>query len=159
MTDKVYVTNMSSSMTGFSVPDKHWSKTWPRKGAKFLVEKDIIREAMYQYGVEYLFRNGILFIDDLDFKKELGLEAEDATPTTLETVALDDNYLNRITRLMPLKEAESAIEKLSDNQRKELFDYAVKHSDQLEMTRIDMISKTCKADLLKAIQLKKQMEE
>lgn len=159
MTDKVYVINMSSSMTGFSVPDKHWSKTWPRRGAKFLVEKDIIREAMYQYGVEYLFRKGILFIDDLEFKKELGLEAEDATETTAEIVALDENYLNRLIKLMPIKEAEAALEKLSDNQKKEVYDYAVKNSQSLDLTRVDMISKICKGDLLKAIQLKKQMEE
>lgn len=159
MNDVVYVTSMADAIVGFTIPERHYSKSWPRKGARLPIEKAILREAIFQPGVEYLFKKGILFIDDMDFKIELGLEEEGTTKDTATILALDDKLAARIIKLMPIGEAKATLEKLSSDQRNELFVYAVNHYADLDMARIDLINTTCGVDLLKAIQIKKDMEE
>ena len=78
MNERVIVTSMVSGRIGLVLPRMHINKVWPKKGTKLPVEKDILREAIYEPGVEYLFKQGLLYIDDMDFKIELGLESEEA---------------------------------------------------------------------------------
>jgi hypothetical protein len=101
-----------------------FSKTWPKKGTKIAVDKEILREAMYEAGVEYMFREGILYIEDMDFKIELGLEKED-TKTPTEIVPVDDKYLNRVLKLMPVAEMKNVVSKMNSIQKAELADYAI----------------------------------
>lgn len=151
MNDKVYVTSMVSGTV------KAMRKTWPRKGTKLPVEKDLLREAIYEPGVEYMLKTGILYIDDMDFKIELGLEAEDTkTPTNI--IALDDKYMNRIMKLMPIQEMRAAVSKLSENQKRELVDYASSQND-VSMDRLGVLKELTGIDVLKVIELKRQKEE
>jgi hypothetical protein len=159
MNDIVYVTNMMESIVGFSLPERHYSKTWLKKGARLPIEKDILREAIYLPGVEYLFRQGILFMDDMPFKIELGLEQPEATAETAEILRLDDKLAARIIKTMPIAEAKATLEKLSATQKEEIFVYAVNHAEDLDMSRIKMIEKVCNINLLKAIENKQAMEE
>lgn len=151
MNDKVYVT----SMVGGAVVALR--RTWPRKGTKLPIEKDLLREAIYEPGVEYMLKTGILYIDDMDFKIELGLEAEDTkAPTNI--IALDDKYMNRIMKLMPMQEMRAAVSKLSENQKRELVDYASSQND-VSMDRLGVLKELTGIDVLKVIELKRQKEE
>ena len=159
MNDMVYITSMADAIVGFSIPERHYSKSWPKKGARLPVEKNILREAIYQPGVEYLFKSGILYIEDMDFKIELGLEEEGVNENTANILKLDDKLAARIIKLMPINEAKATLAKLSPDQKQELFVYAVNHYGDLDMSRIDLINNTCGVDLLKAIQAKKDLED
>ena len=151
MNDKVYVTSMVGGLV------KCMRKTWPRKGTKLPIEKDLLREAIYEPGVEFMFKNGILYIDDMDFKIELGLE-EEGTKAPTNIIALDEKYMNRIMRLMPLAEMRTAIVKLADNQKRELIDYASEQND-VSMDRLNILKELTGIDVLKVIELKRQKEE
>jgi hypothetical protein len=132
-------------------------RTWPRMGTKLPIEKDLLREAIYEPGVEYMLKTGILYIDDMDFKIELGLEAEDTkTPTNI--IALDDKYMNRVMKLMPMQEMRAAVSKLSENQKRELVDYASSQND-VSMDRLGVLKELTGIDVLKVIELKRQKEE
>ena len=122
MNEKVMVTSMvGGTISASSLEHRVWNK----KGQKLPVSKDVLREAIYEPGVEYMFKKGILYIDDMDFKIELGLEAE-GTKTPTDILPVDDKYLNRILRLMPIVEMKAAIDKMSIVQKQELVDYATK---------------------------------
>jgi hypothetical protein len=73
MDDKVMVMSMIGGT--ISVPSLG-RKVWSKKGQKLMVSKEVLREAIYEPGVEYMFKNGILYIEDMDFKIELGLEED-----------------------------------------------------------------------------------
>jgi len=123
MNERVIVTSMVSGNVGLTLPHLRVNKTWPKKGTKLPIEKDILREAIYEPGVEYMFKNGILYIDDMDFKIELGLEAEGAkAPTAI--IPVDEKYLERVLKRMPVSEMKQVIKTMNDNQRRELIDYA-----------------------------------
>ena len=114
MNDKVIVTSMVSGNVGLILPHLRVNKSWPKKGAKLPIDKEILREAIYEPGVEYMFKNGILYIDDMDFKIELGLEPEGAkTPEAI--IPIDEKYLERVLKRMPIVEMKQAIKAMNEN--------------------------------------------
>ena len=153
MNDKVMVTSMvGGTISAVSLEHRVWNK----KGQKLPVSKDVLREAIYEPGIEYMFKKGILYIDDMEMKIELGLEAP-GTTTPTEVLPVDDKYLNRVLKLMPISEMKAAIDKMSIVQKQELVDYASKQND-IQLDRLAIVSDKCNVDILKTIELNRQKE-
>ena len=93
----------------------------------------------------------------MDFKIELGLESEGAKAPT-DILPVDDKYLNRVLKLMPISEMKAAIDKMSIVQKQELVDYASKQND-IQLDRLAIVSEKCKVDILKTIELNRQKGE
>lgn len=157
MNERVNVVSMVSGRIGLVLPHMHINKVWPKKGTKLPVEKDILREAIYEPGVEYMFKQGLLYIEDMDFKIELGLEAE-GTEEPTEVIPVDEKYLNRVLKFMPISEMKMAIQKMNDNQKRELVDYASSLND-IQFDRMDAIKQLTGIDVVKVIELKRSKEE
>ena len=157
MNEKVNVTSMVSGRIGLVLPHLHINKVWPKKGTKLPVDKDLLREAIYEPGVEYMFKQGILYIDDMDFKIELGLETE-GTKEPTEVIPVDEKYLNRVLKLMPISEMKMAIKKMNDNQKREMIEYASGLND-IQFDRMDAIKQITGIDVVKVIELKRSKEE
>ena len=154
MNDKVMVTSMVGGTVSASALEH---KVWNKKGQKLPVSKQVLREAIYEPGIEYMFKKGILYIEDMEFKIELGLEPEGAKEPT-QILPVDDKYLNRVLKLMPISEMKQAIDKMSLTQKQELVDYAVRQND-IQLDRLNIVSNKCNADVLKAIELNRQKGE
>ena len=123
MNDKVIVTSMVNGIVSINRPEHRLVKTWPKKGTKLPVDKEALREAIYEPGVEYMFKNAMLYIEDMDFKIELGLEEEGAkAPTAI--IPVDEKYLERLLKRMPVSEMKAAIKAMNDTQKNEMIDYA-----------------------------------
>ena len=153
MNDKVMVTSMvGGTISAASLEHRVWIK----RGQKLPVSKDVLREAIYEPGIEYMFKKGILYIDDMEMKIELGLEAPGTTAPT-EVLPVDDKYLNRVLKLMPISEMKAAIDKMSIVQKQELVDYASKQND-IQLDRLAIVSEKCNVDILKTIELNRQKE-
>lgn len=157
MNDKVIVTSMVNGNVGLILPQLRVKKSWPKKGTKLPIDKEILREAIYEPGVEYMFKNGILYIDDMDFKIELGLEPEGAKAPEL-IIPVDEKYLERILKRMPIVEMKQAIKSMNENQRREMIDYACGQND-IQLDRLNAIKDITGIDLFKVIELKRQKEE
>ena len=78
MNDKIVVKSMSSGKIIINSPNLRFKREWPRKNAKVNIDAELLKELLYEPGVEYMVKSGLLFIEDMDFKKEVGLEPEDA---------------------------------------------------------------------------------
>ena len=159
MNEKILVTSMVKQSVGISLPQNGYmvEKYWPQKGAKVLIDKESLREGIYLPGVEYMFKNGLLYIDDMEFKIELGLEEPDAkVPTNI--VPVDEKYLERVMKRMPLAEMKQTLKKMSADQLEELIIYASSQND-IQLDRINAIKEVTGTDLFKVIDLKRQMEE
>lgn len=157
MNERVMVTSMVSGRIGLVLPRLHINKVWPKKNTKLPVEKDVLREAIYEPGVEYMFKQGLLYIDDMDFKIELGLE-EEGTKAPTNVIPMDEKYMNRVLKLMPIAEMKKAISAMNDNQKRELIDFASEQND-ISFDRMDVIKKLTGIDVVKVIELKRSKEE
>lgn len=156
MDEKVMVTSMVSGQIGIVMPELRVKKTWPKKGTKLPISKDFLREAIYDPGVEYMFKNGILDIDDMGFKIELGLE-EEGTKTPTAILVVDDKFMNRLLKAMPIEEMRQKIGQMSEVQKNELVNYAAKQTD-VNLDRIKVIDELCGVNLLKIIELNRSKE-
>lgn len=157
MNERVMVTSMVSGRIGLVLPRLHINKVWPKKNTKLPVEKDVLREAIYEPGVEYMFKQGLLYIDDMDFKIELGLE-EEGTKAPTNVIPMDEKYMGRVLKLMPIAEMKKAISAMNDNQKRELIDFASEQND-ISFDRMDVIKKLTGIDVVKVIELKRSKEE
>ena len=157
MNDKVIVTSMVNGIISLNQPQYRLVRTWPKKGTKLPVEKDALRQAIYEPGVERIFKEGILYIEDMAFKIELGLEEEETTvPTNI--IPVDEKYLERVLKRMPIAEMKKVIKDMNDTQVRELLDYAI-HQEDIQMDRLSMIKELTGVDLFKVIELNKDKGE
>ena len=117
---QVTLTNTIKSRVGINVPELLLKRTWEKKGVKRTIDMNTLREAFYYPSVEYLLREGILYIDDMDVKIELGLEEPDtAAPTAIVILSENDmsryntRDINDILRSLPEWEASTSTKNFS----------------------------------------------
>lgn len=106
-------------------PEHHFSRTWEKEGAVKAIDYDIIQEGMSNRGFEYMIRTGMLYIEDLDVKKELDIEPEDAKEPVNVIVYSDKEIKELFSTKKTLKAFETALKKTTDEQRKSIAYKAV----------------------------------
>jgi hypothetical protein len=159
MNENVIVTSMVTGTVVIHLPQNGYNvrKVWPKKGTKLSINKDSLREGFYKPGIEEMFRDGTLYIDDMDLKIELGLE-EPETKVPTQIIPLDEKYANRVLKLMPVPEMRAALQGFSQEQVYEFLDYAASQTD-VSINRLNVIKEVTGVDPLKLIDLKNQKGE
>lgn len=157
--NKIMVTSKTNSTVVVDVPELRLHRVWTQKEMTLPIDKDVFSEAVYNPGVSYLLREGILFVSDLEERKKLGLEEETATEETSSMIDLTDKLMLRMIKAMPEQELKDMLTKLTMTQREELGNFAVEHNADLKMDRIDLLSKACNRDILKSIENLRKADE
>lgn len=154
---QVTLTNTIKSRVGINVPELLLKRTWEKKGVKRTIDMNTLREAFYYPSVEYLLREGILYIDDMDVKIELGLEEPEATkPTAI--VILSEAEMQRYMTALPIYEFKEKVKNLGKEQVQALVDYAIENK-HTSFDKCEFLKELTKTDILSAVQLNKANEE
>ena len=154
---KVKVINMVNHQVHVGSDELRFSRTWPRKDAVVQIDTDVLSELMYDPGFEYMIRTGILYIEDLDVKKDLGLEPEEAEEPQ-NIIVLNDAQRKEYMIKLPVAEFDEKVRKLGIEQQKALVDFAIKNRyGDFEKSKI--MKELTGRDIVKAIQLSMQNEE
>ena len=151
MEDKVKVKSLISHRVVLSVHDMRLNRVWEKKGTVRTIPFDVLEEAFYDPGVQALFTNGILGIDDMDVKKRLGIEPEDATEP-VNVVVLDDAQMLRYLTVLPIHEFREKINELPIEQVYELIRYAIEH-EIANFEKAEMLKQVTGIDIISAIKL------
>ena len=152
----IYVTSASNHTIVMHIPEMLISKTWTKRGQRYPFDREQLVQAYYHASVEYLFKQGMLTTDDKDFLKEVGLMDEEEHT---EIVTLTDALMMRIIKHMPVSELKKTLGTLSRTQLTEVGEYAVEHYQDLNMDRIDILTKATGKNILKAIDNYKKAQE
>ncbi len=157
---QVTLVSTIDAYVGIDVPDLHLKRLWERKGAKKTIPLDVLREAFYDPSVEYLLRQGILYIDDLDVKIDLGLEDENAREpgAKLNVVVLKDDEINRLLTVVPIYEFKNKIKELPKEQVQNIVDYAVMH-EITNFEKCEFLKELTGFDVLRTVQLNHEAKE
>ena len=124
MENMVNIKSTVKALVSINVPTLNLRRSWPKKGAVQKIPFDVLEQAYFEPGVEYLFKTGVLYIDDMAVKQALGLEAPDAEePTAI--IDLTEEFMKKLLTGTALKDFREEVEKLSHEQIKELVNYAV----------------------------------
>lgn len=157
MEDKVKVTNLISSRVNINLPEMRFSRVWEKKGAIKIVPFEQLEEAIYNPGVEALFTEGILGIDDLEVKQKLGLEPEDAEKP-VNIITLDDQQRKRYLTVMPMHEFKTKVKELPVEQVRELANYAIE-KEIIDFDKSEFIKQIIGTDIIGSIQMNKADKE
>lgn len=155
--EKIRVISKHQGPISVNISDLRFKREWPNKGASVLIEKETLEEMMYDSGFKYMIDTGMLYIEDLEVKKELGLESEDATEP-VNIIVLSDNDMKRMMTAMPQFEFDAKLKTLNYEQMLALADFAIKN-ELGDFGKCDAIKKACGKDILTAIKLNREDKE
>lgn len=155
--EKIRVISKHQGPVSVNISDLRFKREWPNKGASIPIEKETLEEMMYDSGFKYMIDTGMLYIEDLEVKKELGLEPEDATEP-VNIIVLSDNDMKRMMTAMPQFEFDAKLKTLNYEQMLALADFAIKN-ELGDFGKCDAIKKTCGKDILTAIKLNREDKE
>ena len=157
METKVKVVTLISSRVNIVIPELSLRRVWEKKGAVKTIPLEQLEEAMYNPGVEALFRDGTLGIDDMEVKKYLGLEPEDAEEP-VNIIVLNDQQRKRYLTVMPTAEFKEKVRELPIEQIRELAQYAIQN-EIANFDKAEIIRKMIGTDIIGTIQLNKADQE
>lgn len=157
---QVELVSTIDAYVGIDVPDLHLKRLWERKGAKKSIPLDVLREAIYDPSVDYLLRQGILYINDLDVKIELGLEEESAKEpgAQLNIQLLKDEEMNRLLNIVPIYDFKAKVKELKKEQLQTLVDYAVTH-EITNFEKCEYLKELTGQDIIRTVQLNHDEKE
>ena len=155
MSDKVKVISQYNGRCGIDNGDLHISRRWPARGSYVMFDKDVLEELMYDQCFKNMVEEGYLYIEDMDAKKELGIEKEDATTPAI--INLNDKELERYWKIMPLTQFKIEVKKLTKVQLDSLANYAIQHGDEGSIQKANYLTEISGRNILKGIEFQKQI--
>ena len=149
--EKVKVVSTVKSRMGVKVPEMRFSRQWLKKGSAVMIDRDILEELMYDSGFKYMIDSGMLYIEDMAVKKELGLEPEDAKEP-VNIIVLSDKEMRHYMVTMPLAQFKEKVAELRKEQLETLVDFAIENRIA-DIDKAKYIKELCGKDIVRAIQL------
>lgn len=157
MSDKIKVISEFNGRCVIENADLRISRVWPARGSVITFTKEQIEELMFDPAFSNMVKEGYLYIEDLEVKKEVGVEPEDATEET--AILLDEKQLKRFWKDMPLAQFKVEIKNLKKVQIDSLAEYAIQHGDEGSIDKANYLTKISGYQILKGIELERQNKE
>ena len=154
---KIKVISAYDGRCGIDNTDMHLTRRWPARGAVVTFTQSQLEELMFDPAFQYMVENGMLYIDDMEVKKAIGLEAEDATEDTI--ILMDEKALERFWKNMPLAQFKVEIKRLTRPQITALAEYAIHHGNDSTIEKAEYLTEISGYHILRGIELEKQSQE
>lgn len=155
MAKKVKVTNNVNQYITLFDKSLNFKMTFERRGVSRLIDLDILQQMIYNVGVEKVFKQGLLVINDMEAKIALGLEPEGAKEP-VNIITLTDAQKRRHLTVSPVEDFKATVNKLPFEQMKELARFAIANELVGNMEKVDYLKEKTGIDILKAIQMNRE---
>ena len=137
--------------------DLHIKRVWQARGDSVVFTREQLEQLMYDQGFANMVKDGSLYIDNMEVKKEIGVEPEDAETPTI--VLMDEKELKRYWKDMPFTQFKVELKKLTHNQIESLIEYAIRNNNFGSIEKANYLSKISGRNVLKGIELEEQSKE
>lgn len=136
---QVSIKSTAKAVVLLNIPNLSLRRKWSQKGAIQKIKYSDLEQAIYDPGVEHMFKSGILYIDDMEVKVALGLE-EEGTTEPLKVIVLGDNEKKSFLTEGTLQEFVDKVNTLSYDQKVDLVAYATEINFS-DLERLNLIKK------------------
>lgn len=153
----INVINKVNHPVGVVVPELNFRRDWMGKEQKIAIDENLLKELMFDPGFHNMVMQGILYIEEMDVKKELGIEPFDAEEP-VNVIVLTDAEREKYLTVYTLKNFKDKVSKLNQTQLNELADYAISKKI-IDVEKCKVIKQLCGRDILQAIRLGEQDKE
>lgn len=148
----VSVQNMVRANVSIQRPEFGINRVWSDFGQVMKIPFDNLEQGMWDTAIRNLFTSGILYIESLKDKIDLGLEpAEAEEPVNI--VMLDENKMTNLLKNVPLTVFKTEVQKLTRVQVDSLISYAITHK-LIDPDKCSWLKDLTGKDILKAISQK-----
>ena len=152
--------NVKSTISGHLtvfVPAIPFQHEWLAKDSSFAVEMDTLEQLMYDNGFKYMIDTGMLYIEDLEIKKALGIEPEDVEEP-VKIIVLTDKERRQYMINLSMEDFKEKTDKLNFEQVSQLADYAIANR-LADFDKAKYLKEICGRDVIQAIRLSDQNKE
>lgn len=157
MLDKIKVISAVNGRCVINNRDLQLKRVWKGRGDVVTFTSEQIEQLMFDPAFSHMVNSGMLYIEDMETKKAIGLEPEDAeTPTR---ILMDEKTLQRFWKNMPLSQFKIETGKLTKVQLNILAEYAIHHGNDGTIDKANYLSEISNYNILKGIELEKQSQE
>lgn len=122
----------------------------PQKNSVQQIPFETLRDILPLSGVDYMFRQGLVYIDNMQDKIDLGLE-EPETKEPTNIIVYNDEDIKRLLKTATYEEFQNAIKKVSIDQRKEIAKFAINNQLMTDISKNDFLTATCGINVLSNI--------
>ena len=157
MSDKIKVISAARGRCIINNRDLGIRRIWQARGDVVLFTKEQIESLMYDPAFSNMVQEGYLYIEDMEVKKDIGIEPEDAQTPTI--ILMNDKELNRFWKIMPVSQFKIEVKKLTKQQITSLAEYAIRHGEDGSIDKANYLSSISGYNILKGIELEKQSQE
>ena len=154
---KVNVTSLAIGEVSVFQPSIPFKASWPSKGSTRQIDEEILEQLMYTSGFEYMINNGILYIEDMNVKKKLGIEPEDAV-APVNVIVLTDADKRKYMVNYDLNKFKEQVKKLGYEQVRDLAEFAIQNK-LADFEKCEFIKEICGKDIIQAIRLSSKNKE
>lgn len=151
----VNVTNMIRANVSIARPEFGINRVWSDFGQTMKIPFENLEQGMWDPAIQNLFTSGILYIDNLQDKIDLGLEPADAAEP-VNIVLLDENKMENLLKNTPLTVFKKEVSALTRVQVDSLISYAI-NKKIIDPDKCSWLKDLTGKDILKSISQKDDM--
>lgn len=134
------------------------NKRWSRPGQPMGIPFEQLEQCLWENGIRRMFESGILYIESMKDKIDLGLEPVDAQEP-VNIIVLTEKDMDYLLKEAPLEEFKKKLCAVPQMQVDNLVEYAV-HNELVDMDKVNFIKTLTKGkDILTGIKKKRDVEE
>lgn len=147
----VVLTNMLNANVSVRKPQYGVNRTWTRFGQPMRIPFDTVEQLLWDTGFSNMIRSGILYIENMQDKIDLGLEPEGAKEPE-NIIVLSEKQMNDLWNNKPIEVFKAEVRKLPQTQIDNLIEYAIKNKC-VNVDKCTFIKVTYNRDILRSISL------
>lgn len=153
----VKLQNMVNKTVGVKNPDYNINREWRRKGQIQSIPFETVEQLLWTDGFRRMLTKGILYINDMQDKIDLGLEPEGAkAPENI--IILNDGQIKTLLLIRTFEEFKEEVKTLNLTQIRNIVNYAIEN-EIADVSKSDYLKEITNIDILKSISLKKELEK
>lgn len=149
--------SMVNAMVTVKKPEYGVNRKWSKRGQVVRLPYDTVEQLLWDNGFKHMIDTGILYIENLKDKQDLGLEPDDVTKP-VNILVLNEKDLEEYWTKLPIDDFKRQVCRLSRVQVDNLISYGVE-TEHIDITKCHFIQELTGKDILKSISRKHEMEE
>lgn len=147
---------MVNKTVGVKLPEYGVNRKWTNKGQVIPLPYDTVEQILWHEGFRKMIDRGILYIENMQDKIDLGLEPEGATePENIKV--LSDAQIQNLLVSQPFTVFKKEISELGMTQINNIVNYAIAN-DIADVQKSSLLLDITGIDILKSISTKKDLE-
>ena len=138
------------------MPEYGVNRKWTTKGQVIPLPYDTVEQMLWHEGFRKMIDRGILYIENMQDKIDLGLEPADASePETIQV--LSEIQIKNLLISQPYEVFKREVSSLNMTQINNIVNYAIAN-EIVDVQKAELLRIVSDIDILKAISNKKEME-